>query len=158
MTDHEHDYWRTPSGALECACGDSRRAAVREPARSWSFPLHFVRPPRGLSANDRPHWATKHESTQQVRLMVMSAAQNIPQLERCRVDVEWVVITRHRRDTDNLAPFMKAIYDGIGADKGISAHIVPDDDPEHMEKRGATIRYDKAGPALFKVTITELTR
>lgn len=26
MTDpHEHDYWRTPSGALECACGQTRR-------------------------------------------------------------------------------------------------------------------------------------
>lgn len=22
---HDHDFWRTPSGALECACGASRR-------------------------------------------------------------------------------------------------------------------------------------
>ena len=21
MNDHEHDYWRTPTGALECVCG-----------------------------------------------------------------------------------------------------------------------------------------
>lgn len=24
--EHEHDWWRTPSGALECACGASRRS------------------------------------------------------------------------------------------------------------------------------------
>jgi hypothetical protein len=24
MTDHEHDWWRTPAGTLECACGKSK--------------------------------------------------------------------------------------------------------------------------------------
>lgn len=24
MPDHEHDWWRTPAGTLECACGKSR--------------------------------------------------------------------------------------------------------------------------------------
>lgn len=34
MTDpHTHDYWRTPTGALECACGDSRRP-LPEPEQS----------------------------------------------------------------------------------------------------------------------------
>lgn len=25
MTDHEHDFWITITGALECACGASKR-------------------------------------------------------------------------------------------------------------------------------------
>ena len=34
MNDHEHDYWRTPSGALECACGASRRPLPDEEKES----------------------------------------------------------------------------------------------------------------------------
>jgi hypothetical protein len=85
-------------------------------------------------------------------------AAGVPKLGRCRVDVEWVVKTAARRDTDNLAPFLKAIYDGIGADRGVGARIVADDDPAHMEKRGATIRLDReAAAAHFLITITDLT-
>ncbi|OJX72812.1 hypothetical protein [Leifsonia sp. 71-9] len=128
--------------------------------RQWTFTLGYERAPKGLNANDRPsHWAVKHASTQNVRLFVSTEirALNIPTLQKCRVDVVWVVNTRHRRDEDNLAPFLKAIYDGIGADKGISAHLVPDDAPQYMEKVGATIRYEKDAQPHFEVTITEVT-
>jgi hypothetical protein len=127
--------------------------------RMWVFTLPFDRAPKGLSSNDRPHWATKARSTSIVRTLVAAKVRDeqVPQLNRCRVDVEWVVNTRHRRDTDNLAPFLKAIYDGIGADKGISAHVVPDDAPEYMEKVGATIRYEKGAEPHFEVTIKEAT-
>jgi hypothetical protein len=127
-------------------------------SRQWSFNLAFERAPKGLSANDRPHWTVKARSTSIVRTLVAAHVREagVPKLDRCRVDVEWVVTTQHRRDTDNLAPFLKAIYDGIGADKGMSAHVVDDDDPAHMEKRGATIRYEKGGTARFVVTITEV--
>lgn len=77
-------------------------------------------------------------------------------LDRVRVNVVWVVNTRARRDTDNLAPFLKAIYDGIGADSGVSAHLVEDDAPEYMEKPGATIRYERGALPHFEVTITEV--
>jgi hypothetical protein len=82
---------------------------------------------------------------------------NLPRVDRIRVDVAWIVKDHIRRDTDNLAPFLKAIYDGIGADKGVSAHVVPDDAPEFMEKVGATIRYDREATPHFEVTITELS-
>lgn len=126
---------------------------------SWSFELAYPRAPKGLNLNDRSHWAVKAKSTEVVRWQVMASVRHlkVPVLERAQVDVEWVVNTRARRDTDNLAPFMKAIYDGIGADKGVSAHILEDDAPEFMLKTGATIRYDKALTPHFVVTITELT-
>lgn len=127
--------------------------------RSWSFDLPYERAPKGLSQNHRPsHWSVKAKSTAEVRQIVAHWCLrliNTP-LDRCRVNVEWVVNTRHRRDEDNLAPFLKAIYDGIGADRGVSAHIVPDDAPEYMEKVGATIRYDKDATPHFTVTVTEL--
>lgn len=126
--------------------------------RSWHFELAYSRAPKGLNLNDRSHWAVKAKSTETVRLQVMAAVRNlrVPVLERARVDVEWVVNTKARRDTDNLAPFMKAIYDGIGADKGVSAHILEDDAPEFMAKTGATIRYEKTATPHFVVRITEL--
>lgn len=125
----------------------------------WSFPLDFERAPRGLSLNDRPkHWSVKAASTAQVRTIVMARvrALHVPALERCQVDIVWVVGDRRRRDTDNLAPFMKAVFDGVGADRGISARIVEDDDPAHMVKPGATIQYVKGVTAHFIVTITDL--
>jgi len=134
------------------------RAAPRFVTGPWSFRLFLARAPKGLSANDRAHWRTKAESTQAVRAMVMRKVreQRVPALERIRVNVEWVVRDRRRRDADNLAPFLKAIYDGIGADKGVSARIVEDDVPEFMEKVGATIRYDPGGTPHFLITITDI--
>jgi hypothetical protein len=126
----------------------------------WSFDLPFASPPSGLSANDRGHWGRKASHTAMVRQMVFAytRAAHVPALERCRVEVEWVVVTKHRRDTDNLAPLLKAIYDGVGSDRGVSARIVEDDDPAHMVKPGATIRYAPDETPRFVVTITDLGR
>jgi len=125
----------------------------------WSFILDYPKPPYGLSQNDRPrHWAIKSGAVKDIRAEVFAKvrALHLGVLEKIRVDVVWVVNTRHRRDTDNLAPFLKAIYDGIGADRGVSAHLVDDDDPDHMLKPTATIRYEKGARAHFRVTITAL--
>lgn len=134
---------------------------VTEPAtgNAWSFILDYKRAPMGLSANDRPrHWAIKHGSTQDVRAEVMAKtrALNLGELSMIRVDLEWVVGDRRTRDTDNLAPFAKAIYDGIGSNKGVSARLVEDDSQEFMDKPGATIRYEKGARHHFVVTITDL--
>lgn len=125
----------------------------------WMFILDYPRPPKGLSANDRTHWSVKAGASADIRyeVMVKVRALRLGVLDRVRVDVVWVVADRRRRDTDNLAPFLKAIYDGIGADKGVSAHLVDDDDPAHMEKPGATIRYEKCARAHFEVSIAEVT-
>jgi len=34
--DHEHSFWRTPAGGLECACGTSRRPFHPFPPRDPS--------------------------------------------------------------------------------------------------------------------------
>ncbi|CAN5420753.1 hypothetical protein BH09ACT9_BH09ACT9_00220 [soil metagenome] len=128
------------------------------PLLSWSFDLNYSRPPSGLSANDRTHYQVKARSTAQIRDYVVWRCRylKVPALRKISVDVEWVVNTEHRRDTDNVAPLLKAIYDGIGADKGTSAHIVIDDAPQYMEKPAATIRVAKDERARFVVTITDL--
>jgi hypothetical protein len=124
----------------------------------WSFILNYPRAPKGLNANDRSHWRTKARSTQQVRDVVATIVQNmpIPTVERVRVDCVWVVATRAKRDPDNLAPFLKAVYDAIGSDRGVSAHLVADDSPKYMEKVGATIRYEYGCDAHFIITITDI--
>ena len=126
--------------------------------RTWSFTLPYPALPKGLSMNYRgSHWP-RSNNTAMVRRDVFSLvrAARIPALDRCQVDVCWLVKTKTKRDSDNLAPLLKAIYDGIGSDRGISARIVEDDSPEYMVKRSATIHYDKANTPGFVVTITAL--
>ncbi|WP_146079391.1 hypothetical protein [Rathayibacter sp. AY2B9] len=124
----------------------------------WSFTLPYPRPPRGLHSNDRSPWQVKARSTAQVRLDVFNLvrAAHVPALERIRVDVEWVVPDRRKRDADGPEPMLKAIFDGIGSDRGVSARIVEDDDPRHMDKGRLTIRREPGCLAHFDVTITEL--
>ena len=125
---------------------------------TWSFDLNHPRPPKGLSANDRCHWRTKHESTQLIRTQVMLATRkaHVPALDRIQVDVDWIVADRRNRDTDNTFPMLKAIYDGIGSNRGTSARIVEDDSPEYMVKPAATITFVAGATPHFTVTITDL--
>jgi hypothetical protein len=120
---------------------------------TWLIVLEFPRPPKGLSANDRTPWPVKHRATQDVRRVVALKCRHIPRQERVSVRVTWVVGDRRRRDEDNLAPFTKAIYDGIGADRGISAGVVADDAPEFMVKQAPIIRYEKGCTPHFEVLI-----
>jgi hypothetical protein len=124
----------------------------------WTIRLLYPKPPYGLSMNDRPHWAVKGKATKAVRTDVMYKVRQakVPALERIRVDVTWMVTTRHHRDADNLAPFLKAIYDGIGSNRGISARIVEDDTPDLMQKPEATIEHLPGGEPHFVVRITDL--
>lgn len=124
----------------------------------WTIRLHYPRPPKGLSANDRTHWRTKAASTKTIREEVFTKvrAAKVPALERIRVELIWYVTDRRRRDADNMAPFAKAIYDGIGADRGVSARIVEDDAPQFMEKIAPRIEHMPGGEAHFAVIITDL--
>lgn len=131
---------------------------IVEPSKAWSFILDYPRPPKGLSANDRPNRWVKAGSVADVRMEVMARtrALKLGVLDAIRVDITWVVADKRRRDADGPDPFCKAIYDGIGADKGISAHLVDDDTPEFMEKPRLTIRYEKGVRPHFEVRITEV--
>lgn len=126
---------------------------------TWLLELGYTKPPPGLSANDRSHWATKARSVAAVRGLVKSLATRagIPTMQRCQVEVIWVVADKRRRDADNAAPFAKAIFDGLGADKGVTARIVPDDDPAHMVKLMPRIEHRPGCTPHFEVVITDPT-
>lgn len=123
----------------------------------WMFTLNYARPPRGLHANDSGvHWATRAGAIKDIRMEVMARtrALRIGELDSCTIDLEWVVKTKRPRDPSNLWPFAKAIYDGIGSNKGVSARIVPDDDQNHMSTPTPTIRYERGCTPHFEVKIT----
>ncbi len=126
---------------------------------SWTLSLPYSRPPKGLSANDRPHWAAKAKATAAVRELVFALARSerIPTLQRIQVEVIWVVSDKRRRDADNAAPFAKAIFDGLAADRGVSAHIVADDAPEFMTKLMPRIEYRLDESPHFEVLITDIS-
>lgn len=126
---------------------------------SWSLILPFERPPKGLHSNDRPHWRTKARSTAEVRnlVVVLCRAQRIPPMQRVSVQVTWVVPDRRKRDADGPDPLTKVIYDAIGSDRGVSAHLVPDDTPEFMEKPRLVIEHQPGCTAHFRVDIQDIT-
>ena len=126
---------------------------------TWILELPYDRPPKGLSANDRTHWAVKSNSTAEVRAQVkyLAIEAGIEPMQRCQVEVIWIVKDKRRRDADNAAPFAKAIFDGLGADKGVSAHLVVDDDPAHMVKLMPRIEYRKNTTPHFEVIISDLS-
>ena len=126
---------------------------------TWTLELGYAKPPDGLSANWRGHWATKARSTASVRALVkyLAIEAGIEPMQRCQVEVIWIVKDKRRRDADNAAPFAKAIFDGLAADKGVSAHIVADDDPAHMVKLMPHIEYRPNATPHFEVIVTDLT-
>lgn len=125
---------------------------------TWTINLPYQRPPKGLSSNDRTVWQVKARSTAEVRRLVVNLvlAQRIPKMNRVSVEVVWVVPTKHKRDADGPDPMCKAIFDAIGSDRGVSARLVPDDDPAHMEKPRLRIEHRPGSTAHFEVTIRDL--
>lgn len=73
-------------------------------------------PPKGLSPNDRLHWAAlfrlKREYRKACRLQAL--AQGAQPMEGClRVQLEFVPPDRRKRDWDNLVASMKSGLDGV---------------------------------------------
>jgi hypothetical protein len=124
----------------------------------WMFTLDYPRPPKGLHANDRVHYMAKAGATADIRQEVFARvrALRIGTLKRIRVDIVWVVKDHIKRDEDGPEPLCKAIYDGIGSDRGVSAHVVEDDGREFFEKPRLIVRYEKGAHPHFEVTITDL--
>lgn len=126
---------------------------------SWMLTLPFERPPKGLHANDRPHWRVKARATKDLREFVtmLCRSQNIPKMQRVSVQVIWVVPDRRKRDEDGPDPMAKAIFDAIGSDRGVSARLVEDDSPDFMSKPRPLIEYRPGEPAHFEIIIRDIS-
>lgn len=95
--------------------------------------LTFPEPAKRLSMNDRLHWASKANVVKLWRHTAdLSARRLIPPQEPCFVRVTFPVIDARRRDSDNPAPTVKAIVDGL-----VDAGVWPDDSPEWVETLGS---------------------
>lgn len=88
----------------------------------------WERPPITSNRQPRNHYA-KARIVKQIRGKTLDLVQHFPALQKIRVHVTWWVNDKRKRDTDNLHPTLKPIYDGI-----VDAGIVPDDTPEFMDK------------------------
>lgn len=107
-----------------------------------------------LSANMRfKHWAQEAALVKYLRATMHAYCRLTPDLNKCEVQLTWVVTTKGRRDVDNLYPLLKALCDGI-----VDAEVVPDDTPEYMVKHAPQILWiDKAVDVPhFEFTIKEI--
>jgi hypothetical protein len=126
---------------------------------SWTLKLPYERPPKGLSANYRGHWAPKARSTAEVRALVVTLARaaGIPTMGRMQVELVWVVTDNRKRDEDNAFPLLKVAADGLASDRGVSAHLVPDDSPEWCVKIAPRIEKRQDTTAHFELIVTDIT-
>lgn len=126
----------------------------------WSLILPYPKPPEGLSANWRGHWRPKARSTAEVRDLVVFLARSarITPMQRMEVELVWVVTDRRKRDgAENLTPLLKAVIDGLAADKGTSAHLTPDDNPDYVTRLMPRIKYDPDSTPHFEVHVRDIT-
>lgn len=124
----------------------------------YMLSLPYETPPKGLSGNCRGHWAPKAKSTHEVRTKVCAWAESeVEPTQRVQVELVWVVNNKRVRDEDNLWPLLKAICDGLGANKGVTARIVADDAPEFMVKLGPRIEYRPDETPHMEVVVTDIT-
>lgn len=80
-----------------------------------------------ITANDKPHWATRARLTKQIRqwgYLLGREGEGVARLglTHARVEMEFAYPDRRRRDRSNLAPTVKALMDGL-----IDAGLLPDD-------------------------------
>lgn len=129
-------------------------AWVAETATGWV--LRFPQPCQRLSMNDRLHWARRQELTKAWKdaafwwarsngLPSRKVGDSVPMYVR----VTFPVTDKRRRDSDNPAPTVKAIVDGL-----VLAGCWPDDTPEWVETLGS--RFDPDAPR--GLVVVELVR
>lgn len=101
----------------------------------YTIPLTFTKPP--LNMNQRMHWAQKAKITKVIRheAFVRCRAARIPRAKHLTVQLHYQPKDNRRRDSDNIAPTLKALCDGI-----VDAGVVPDDTPDYMTKIMPTIQ------------------
>lgn len=107
---------------------------VSETATGWQlrFPAPHV---KRLSMNDRLHWARAREIGDVWRDAACwwATANKLPKgLPACELRVTFPVKDRRRRDSDNPAPTVKRIVDGL-----VLAGVWPDDTPNWVETLGS---------------------
>lgn len=111
--------------------------------------LPWTEPP--LHLNQRLHHRPKAALTAEVRGIAADLGRRVGPLglQRPAVQLVWLVETRHTRDSENLAPTLKAICDGL-----VDAGIAADDAPKFMHKPTPIIAYARGhhkAPGMFLV-------
>ena len=103
-----------------------------------------------LSLNYRFHYLKEAKITRELRELMRVQAYLIEPVERCEVELVWIVADRRRRDEENVVPTLKALCDGL-----VDAGVVQDDTPIFMRKLMPVVRYVKGEKARFEFTIRE---
>lgn len=112
----------------------------------YAIALPWPAPP--LTLNQRLHFRKKAEVTKEVRDAAARLFAGV-RMRRPAVTLVWLVTSRHRRDSDNLVPTLKALCDGL-----VDAGVARDDTPEFMHKSMPVIHYARGhvgAPGMYLV-------
>lgn len=118
---------------------------------SYRFDMSWRELP--LSQNKRIHYLKvnrlRGEIITEVGWRVKKA--KIPRCDRIRVELHWLPVTARARDTDNPAPSLKAVIDGLKL-----AGVVEDDDHTHVTSE-VIIHNPRPGVVKFWVEVVSYT-
>lgn len=126
---------------------------------TWVLELPYRTIPKGLSGNFHGHWRHRHNATAEVRQLVVAKvrAERIPTMQRLQVELVQVVGDRRVRDADNAWPLLKACADALASNRGVSAHLVPDDTDAYCTKLAPRIEHDPTVTPHFRLTVTDIS-
>lgn len=126
---------------------------------SWVIELPYTSIPKGLSGNFHGHWRHRHKATLEVRALVVAKvrAERIPTMQRLQVGIVQYVADRRVRDADNAWPLLKACADALASNRGVSAHLVPDDSDAYCTKLAPRIEYAPTVTPHFALTVTDIS-
>lgn len=100
-----------------------------------------------MTANDqrRAHWSAVRAAKADTELLVRSAAQRarLPRFGRCHVTVTWYAPDARIRDSDALAPCLKAVLDAL-----VRGGWLPGDDHWFVASTRQAIAVDRANPRI----------
>ena len=118
----------------------------------WVLSIPLDRPPMTLNGQRRAHWQQVRKAKETAEWHVTAAVKRarIPHLERVHVTIIWNAPDRRRRDSDALAPFLKATLDAL-----VKTGVLDDDNHQYVPRVTLGIEHDPRVKGI-SVTITEV--
>ncbi len=148
------DAWRATAAAETAALAEANAAA--DPGdvdgEAWLLTINEKRPPLAMNYRLNRFEAATRTKVLRRQAGFLARSARIPKLERCSVQLIWVVPRAdRRRDADNIVPTLKPICDGL-----VDAGVVSDDTPDFMAKPECIIEVRPGATAHLEVIVTRL--
>lgn len=113
---------------------------------TYTIRLEFLdRPLMTSNEQRRAHWTKVRSAKRDTELAAFYSLRRakITVTTPVEVHLTWFAPDNRRRDSDSLAPCLKAVLDAM-----VTAHVIPDDSSEYVRRSGCSVVVDRADPRI----------